>query len=63
MTTKTIAYRTRAPFATKGRWSWVTWTHTEANSHAAIRRKADELGADTWDYGQADHFELSRCPF
>lgn len=47
--------KTRAAFQIKGRWKWVTWTHHHGNKHAAIIEKAKELGADRWDYGNADH--------
>lgn len=60
---KTIYMRTRAPFFVSGRWIWRTWTHTEANKHAAIIEKATELGAQAWDFGQADHEFLDRAGF
>lgn len=53
------SWTTRAPFHVGGQWRWVTWTHRHANKHAAIIEKADELGADGWDFGQADH-DLTR---
>jgi hypothetical protein len=57
-----IPYTTLAAFYIRGRWTWVRWTNREPNSHAAIIRKANELGADAWDFGQAEHHETSRYP-
>jgi hypothetical protein len=56
-------FRTRAPFLVNHRWVWHTWTHDHGNSHAAILEKAAILGATAWDYGQADHGEVSRVSF
>ena len=58
---KATAYVTRAPFriGTAG-WTWHTWMSEHGNKHAAINEKAAELGAHSWDFGQADHDEFSR---
>lgn len=57
MTTRT--YRTRAAFLKAGRWTWLWWNHQEPSKHAAIIDKATEIGAQGWDFGQADHALLS----
>jgi hypothetical protein len=59
-----LRYRTRAAFMLPGRrnWQWVTWTHREPNKHAAIIAKANELGATSWDFGNADHYSLADYP-
>lgn len=57
---RAIAFRTRAAFLVLGSWQWVTWTHAEPNKHAAIIDKGGELKATAWDFGNADHDELSR---
>ncbi len=54
------AMKTRAAFLLNGKWQWKTWTHGDGNKHAAIIAKATELGAEGWDFGQADH-ELASC--
>lgn len=46
--------KTHAPFFVSGRWTWITWSH-DLDLHAAIGRKADELGATAWDASQASH--------
>jgi hypothetical protein len=50
-------WKTRAAFVYPGNpnWRWVTWTHHHGNRHAAIIEKAREIGATSWDFGQADH--------
>lgn len=57
--------KTKAAFRLPGNrgWSWVTWTHSEGNKHAAIIDKARELNATAWDFGQADHGEFDRVNF
>ena len=55
-------YRTKAAFSRKGKWGWVTWTHQEPNKHAAIIAKGHELGAEGWDFGNADHYSVSDYP-
>lgn len=57
------SFKTRAAFQIKGRWKWYTWTHEEPNKHAAIIEKAKELGAERWDYGNADHAFVSEANF
>jgi hypothetical protein len=56
-------WKTRAPFLVAGSWRWITWTHGAANKHAAMIDKAKELGAQSWDYGQADHELADRAWF
>ena len=56
-------YKTRAPFFLNGKWGWLRWTNTEPNKHAAIAEKAREIGAVSWDAGQADHVEADRANF
>jgi hypothetical protein len=59
-----ITYTTRAAFwfdATG--WTWIRWTHSEANLHAALVSKAAELSARGYDSGNADHAETSRYNF
>jgi hypothetical protein len=60
--TSNVRWRTRAAFRLLGarNWQWHTWTHNHGNKHAAIHEKATELGAVAWDFGNADHAELSR---
>jgi hypothetical protein len=53
-------YTTRAAFFIGRGWVWIKWRHSEPNKHAAILAKAEELGAQRWDYGNADHEETSR---
>ncbi len=55
-------YKTRAAFSRRGKWGWVTWTHQEPNKHAAIIAKGRELGAEGWDFGNADHYSVSDYP-
>ncbi|MEK9899154.1 MAG: hypothetical protein VW516_00210 [Rhodospirillaceae bacterium] len=62
-TTSAVPYRTRAAFLVSGAWRWIAWTHADGNKHAAITDKAQELGATSWDFGQADHSELARWNF
>lgn len=58
-------WKTKAAFLLHGRraWTWVVWTHDQGNMHAAIIRKADELGAVRWDFSQADHELADRATF
>jgi hypothetical protein len=58
-----VVYVTHAPFEIGGRWKWHTWRHHEPEKHAAMIAKGKALGADAWDYGQADHDELSRSRY
>lgn len=61
-----ISYTTRAAFWIEGKgWTWVKWTHGGpgcGNMHAAIRAKAEELGARGYDTGNADHYPSDRYP-
>lgn len=57
-----MMYRTNAAFYVLGKWVWVKWDHKEANKHKAILDKASEVNAESWDFGQADHAEVSRYP-
>jgi len=67
------AWKTRAPFLINGKWKWIVWT-TKAddpsfppgevgNKHAVILKKARELNAEAWDFGQADHMEAGRANY
>jgi len=56
-------WRTKAPFFVSGKWTWHTWNHNHGSSHAAIIEKANELKADAWDFGQADHGMIGRVNF
>lgn len=58
------AYKTRAAFMLPGRrgWTWITWTHHEPSKHAAIVKKARELGATGYDVGNADHHSVRDYP-
>jgi len=58
-----IAYRTKAAFYISGRLVWHTWTNYDGNKHAVIIKKAKELGAERWDYGNADHNEHSQSRY
>lgn len=58
-----ISFRIRAPFHINGAWKWLTWTTEDANKHSAMIAKAREIGATSWDYGQADHELTSRAGF
>lgn len=57
-------YKTRAAFMLPGRrgWSWITWEHRDPSKHAAIIKKARELGATSWDFGNADHYSMADYP-
>jgi hypothetical protein len=57
-----LSYTTLAAFQFKDTWRWVRWTHNEPNHHKAIPLKGEELGANAWDFGQAEHHETSRFP-
>jgi hypothetical protein len=70
---KGSAWKTRAPFLIKGKWKWIVWT-TKAddpsfapgevgNKHAVILKKARELNAEAWDFGQADHMQADRANY
>lgn len=56
-------WRTRAAFLFGASWKWVTWTHSDGSRHAAIIRKGRELGANGWDFGNADHERSDRANF
>lgn len=58
-----MKFRTKAPFYLKDRWVWLKWSNDEPSKHAAILRKAAEIGALSWDFGQSDHEERSRAWF
>jgi len=53
-------WTTRAPFLIDNQWRWVKWTHHHGNMHAAIIEKGEVLGAQRWDFGQADHDRSDR---
>lgn len=57
-----MKYTTKAPFYYGNAWHWIKWTHERANKYAAIYEKAQELHADVYDFGQADHFEADQFP-
>ena len=58
-------WKTRAAFrmSAAAGWSWFTWTHNHGNKHEAIIEKAQEIGAVSWDFGQADHGQVGRVNF
>ena len=58
-----MLYRIRAPFHVEGRWKWLTWDTRDSNTHRVILAKAEEINAQAWDFGQADHMEKSRANF
>ncbi len=53
-------YKTKAAFLVGSKWTWRTWTSNHASKHAAIVAMRDELGAQGYDCGNADHEEVSR---
>lgn len=57
-----LRYKTRAAFLRRGKWGWVTWEHREPSKHAAIIAKGRELGAQGWDFGNADHYSMADYP-
>lgn len=57
-----LRYKTRAAFLRRGKWGWVTWEHREPSKHAAIITKGRELGAQGWDFGNADHYSMADYP-
>jgi len=66
MKKNTALYRVRAAFSFNGgaTWKWHTWTaESDGNKHIAIIAKANELGANAWDYGNADFAELGSANF
>ena len=59
-----VTFTTRAAFwFDASGWTWIRWTHADGNRHAAIYRKALELGARGYDTGNADHYLTSEYPF
>ena len=58
-----VSWKTRAAFYIHNRWTWVVWNNNTGNKHEAILKKANELSATRWDYGNADHNETSRCNY
>lgn len=53
-----LTFRTKAPFFFNNKWNWINWTSNEPNKIAAIAAKAQEVGATSYDFGQADHNEV-----
>lgn len=60
MSTAARTWRTRAPFLIRSRWHWIEWTNRHASKHEAIIEKGKSLGAQSWDFGQADHARSDR---
>lgn len=54
-----MQFKVKAAFSKNGgaSWFWLTWTENKSggNKHAAIIAKANEIGANSWDYGNADY--------
>ena len=63
----TTQFRVRAAFSFNGgrSWEWFTWTDKvgAGNKHFAIISKAKALGANAWEFGNADYAEASRASF
>ena len=51
-------FKTYAPFLINHKWVWRRWTSAHGNKHEAILEKAQEFGAQRWDFGQAEHTRI-----
>lgn len=60
MTNKIYGITVTAAFSFNGgaSWTWRTFDFAGGNKHAAIVQKAKEIGANAWDFSQADVSEV-----
>jgi hypothetical protein len=57
---KVYGIKVTAPFLMGGKWSWRTFTFAGGNKHEAIIQHGKSIGAQGWDFGQADVSEVVR---